>query len=72
MQYPRQCGRCHLAQPFEVEGAHVRVETLGIFAAKRDHAAARYEYLLNSLRLKAAVGTLSEADLAVSNGWLEP
>lgn len=43
-----------------------------LYAARRDHAAARYEYLLNSLRLKAAVGTLSEADLAVSNGWLEP
>ncbi|MGE0484733.1 MAG: TolC family outer membrane protein [Gammaproteobacteria bacterium] len=43
-----------------------------LYAAKRDYAAARYEYLLNGLRLKAAIGTLSEADLAVSNGWLEP
>ena len=32
-------------------------------AALRDSAKARYEYLLNRLRLKQAVGTLSDQDL---------
>jgi outer membrane protein len=39
--------------------------------ARQDHARAQYDYLLNSLRLKAAVGTLSEDALAEVNGWLE-
>ena len=34
------------------------------FAARRDHSSARYAFLLNTLRLKEAVGTLSETDLA--------
>jgi len=34
------------------------------FSARRDYSAARYEFLLNTLRLKEAVGTLSETDLA--------
>ncbi len=34
------------------------------FSARRDYSTARYEFLLNSLRLKQAVGTLSESDLA--------
>jgi len=34
------------------------------FSARRDYSTARYEFLLNSLRLKQAVGTLSETDLA--------
>ena len=38
---------------------------------KRDYARARYEYLLNSLGLKHAVGTLSEADLEGVNQWLQ-
>lgn len=33
------------------------------FRAKRDYSLARYEYLLNTLRLKQAVGTLSGKDL---------
>ncbi|MGR8920411.1 MAG: TolC family outer membrane protein [Gammaproteobacteria bacterium] len=41
-----------------------------LYSAKRDYAAARYEYLLNGLRLKGVVGTLSEADLATANRWL--
>ena len=43
-----------------------------LYSAKRDYAAARYEYLLNGLRLKGVVGTLSEADLISSNNWLSP
>lgn len=36
-----------------------------LYAAKRDLAKARYDYLLNTLRLKQAAGTLAETDLAV-------
>lgn len=42
------------------------------FAAKRDYAAARYDYVLNSLRLKAASGQLSEVDIRELNNWLDP
>lgn len=34
------------------------------FSAKRDYATARYDFLLNTLKLKQATGTLSEVDLA--------
>jgi len=34
-----------------------------LFLAKRDYAQSRYDYLLNSLKLKQAAGTLSEDDL---------
>lgn len=39
--------------------------------AQKDYARARYDYLLNTLRLKQAVGTLSPTDLAHVNQWLE-
>ncbi len=39
--------------------------------ARQDHARAQYDYLLNSLRLQAAVGTLTEGDLVEANQWLE-
>ena len=39
--------------------------------AKRDHARARYEYLINGLSLKHSVGTLNEADLEAINLWLQ-
>jgi outer membrane protein len=35
-----------------------------------DHAQARYDYILNSLRLKQAVGTLTEQDLQDLENWL--
>ena len=41
-----------------------------LFRAKRDYARARYDYLLNSLRLKQAAGTLSPQDLQLINGFL--
>lgn len=41
-----------------------------LFEAKRDHAAARYTYILDTLRLKQAAGTLAPADLEEVNGWL--
>lgn len=40
-------------------------------SAQRDYTRARYDYILNTLRLKQAVGTLSPEDLAKVNGWLE-
>ncbi|MBI4005150.1 MAG: TolC family outer membrane protein [Gammaproteobacteria bacterium] len=39
--------------------------------AKRDYARSRYDYILDSLRLKKAAGTLSPDDLQQINGWLE-
>ena len=39
--------------------------------AQRDYARARYDFLLNTLRLKHAVGTLSPSDLVQINRWLE-
>ncbi|BBP05717.1 outer membrane protein [Sulfuriferula plumbiphila] len=41
-----------------------------MYSAKRDLAAARYNYILSSLRLKAAAGTLSETDLGEVDKWL--
>ncbi|MBI2993865.1 MAG: TolC family outer membrane protein [Gammaproteobacteria bacterium] len=38
--------------------------------ARRDYARARYDYLLNTLRLRQAAGTLSDQDLSHVNGWL--
>ena len=34
-----------------------------LYTARRDYEQARYDYLLNSLRLRQAAGTLSEEDL---------
>jgi len=34
------------------------------FSAKRDYSSARYDFLLNTLKLKQAAGTLSEGDIA--------
>lgn len=42
-----------------------------LFIARRDFAQARYDYLLNSLRLKQAAGTLSEEDLLSVNAALQ-
>jgi outer membrane protein len=39
--------------------------------AETTYAGARYEYLINLLRLKQAAGSLSEQDLAQVDGWLE-
>ncbi len=38
--------------------------------AERDYANARYDYVLNMLRLQEAAGTLSEQDLHALNRWL--
>ncbi|MDX1519303.1 MAG: TolC family protein, partial [Gammaproteobacteria bacterium] len=39
--------------------------------ARRDYSSARYDYLLDTLRLKQAAGTLSADDLKTINTWLE-
>ena len=40
------------------------------YRARRDYARARYDYLLDNLRLKQAAGTLREDDLFEINRWL--
>lgn len=42
-----------------------------LIQARRDLSRARYDYLLNTLRLKQAAGSLSPSDLEHINGWLE-
>ncbi len=39
--------------------------------AKQNHSNARYQYVLNSLKLKQAAGILSIEDLTLVNNWLE-
>lgn len=42
-----------------------------LYRAKRDLSAARYEYVLNVLRLKRAAGSLQDEDSMQVNGWLD-
>ena len=42
-----------------------------LFRAKRDFAQARYNYVLNTLSLLQAAGTLAEEDLSRVNAWLQ-
>ena len=41
-----------------------------VFAARRDYANSRYEYVLNSMRLKENAGTLSPEDIAALESFL--
>ena len=41
-----------------------------LLQTKRDYARARYDYILNTLRLKQAAGTLAPDDLQEINTWL--
>ena len=67
------------ARELKTEGYKAGLETIlqvldaerDLYAAKRDSARARYDLLLNRLRLKQSVGTLSDADLAAINGLLQ-
>jgi len=43
-----------------------------LFSTRRDLAVARYNAILNHLRLKAAAGTLRDEDLAEVNRALQP
>ena len=55
-------------------GTRTSVEVLqalrDTFAARSDYAGARYDYIINTLNLKAASGTLSEDDLVALNRFL--
>ena len=67
------------ARELKLEGFKSGLETIiqvldaerDLYAAKRDSAKARYEYLLNHLRLKQGVGTLSDEDLLDMNKLME-
>ncbi len=48
----------------------VLLQTQQLFSAKRNYARARYDYILNTLRLKRAAGLLTEDDLAQVNKML--
>ena len=56
-------------------GVRTQVDVLNaqqqLFSARRDLAQAKYNYILSTLRLKAAVGRLAEEDLAGVSAWLE-
>ncbi|WP_018232651.1 TolC family outer membrane protein [Thioalkalivibrio thiocyanodenitrificans] len=58
---------------FEV-GTRTAVDVLlalrEVFRAQRDYAQARYDFVLNTLRLKQAAGTLDERDIHAVNAWL--
>ena len=43
-----------------------------LFQAQRDYANARYDYVLNTLTLKQAAGTLNPQDVVDLNEWLAP
>ncbi|MCG5500690.1 TolC family outer membrane protein [Ectothiorhodospira lacustris] len=49
----------------------VLLELRQVFRAERDYAEVRYNYLLDTLRLKQAAGTLTENDLLTINTWLD-
>jgi outer membrane protein len=59
---------------FEV-GTRTAVDVLDsqreLFLAKRNYARARYDYILETLRLKQAAGLLKEQDLLQINNWLK-
>lgn len=42
-----------------------------LYQARSNYANARYDYIIDSLTLKATAGVLSEKDLAEVNGWLD-
>ena len=42
-----------------------------LYLYRRDYAQSRYEYIINNLKLKQAVGTLSDQDLTAVNEWLQ-
>jgi outer membrane protein len=49
----------------------VVVTQQALFRTRRDYARARYDYLLDTLRLKLAAGTLAAGDLNAINGFLQ-
>lgn len=59
---------------FEV-GSRTMVDVLSeqrnLYRAKRDYSRSRYDYLINSIKLKQAASSLSEQDLYLINHFLE-
>lgn len=55
-------------------GIHINIDVLNaeqqLYTAQRDLVKARYDTLLQGLKLKAAAGALTEADVVVVNGFL--
>ena len=49
----------------------VLTEQRNLYKAKSDYARSRYDYLINTIRLKEANGSLSEVDLAQINQFLK-
>lgn len=41
-----------------------------LYQARKTHANAKYDYVLNTLRLKRVTGTLTDQDLTILNNWL--
>jgi outer membrane protein len=56
-------------------GVRINIDVLNaqqqLFSTRRDLAKARYDTIMNGLRLKSAAGTLNEADLAPVNALLQ-
>jgi outer membrane protein len=56
-------------------GIRINIDVLNaqqqLYSTKRDLAKARYDTLMNGLRLKAAAGTLTENDLVAINVLLQ-
>lgn len=56
-------------------GTRTTVDVLNVrrnlFSARRDHSDSRYNYILSTLRLKQAAGTISVADLERLNQWFD-
>ena len=51
--------------------ADVLLAVRELYRAQRDYERARYDYILNNLRLKRSVGNLSLSDLRRVNSWLK-
>lgn len=50
----------------------VLVSQRELFRARRDYAQTRYDYIINTLRLKQAAGMLKPEDLRNINQWIQP
>jgi outer membrane protein len=69
-----ESARAAIEAGFQV-GTRTSVDVLdaeqNLFRAKRDLAVARYNYIIDTLTLKQAAGTLSEEDVRLVNAWLQ-
>ena len=48
----------------------VLVARRNLFSAQRDYAQSRYNYILDSLRLQQAAGSLTASNLKTISDWL--